>query len=85
MVHKASSATDVRKKINRQNLDHFCKLARAGRHSGCSAGELAAHRIAKVILDEYSLDQSALNGMLQFALRAGVDHHLAAQVVGIEE
>ena len=49
------------------HLQHFLHIARAGKHPGCSSGELAARRLALCVLKESMiLDGSAIAGLVEF-------------------
>jgi hypothetical protein len=48
-------------------LTHFVRLARRGKHRGCSSGERQARNLAKAILEAAPvLDDSAINGAVKF-------------------
>ncbi len=52
-------------------LDHFVKLARRGKRTGASGGEVRACKIAEALLEYASgLDQDAIEGAVLFAMLA---------------
>lgn len=58
-------------------MDHFIKLARRGKpNTGASGGEMQARRLAICIIkNSIGLDDEAIQGAVEFLLRA----HLAPQ------
>jgi hypothetical protein len=49
------------------SLEHFVRLANAGKHPGCSSGERAARRIALCLLKEsLVLDGTATAGIVEY-------------------
>jgi hypothetical protein len=62
------SVTDRPSRIETSaTLEHFLRLARAGKHKGCSSGEQRARNIAHALLNGVpGLDDSALTGITEF-------------------
>jgi len=63
-------------------LDHFLRLAREGKRSGCSSGERAARKLAEAILNYgVGLDESACEGAIEFLRRAPLAPSLARELI----
>lgn len=65
-----------------KSLDHFIDLALQGKRPGSSGGEKRARRLARCILDNVpGLDDSAINGMIEFIRAAQLQPETARSAV----
>ena len=64
-------------------LEHFIRLAKSGRHRGCSSGEHSARRLALCVIEHAGgLDDTALEGLCEFVRRAAMYPNLAQDLIG---
>lgn len=69
--------------LERQNFQHFLRLARRGRFPACSSGERAAYKIAMAVIDHCpSLDESACEGLCEFLRRVPLAPMQARELIG---
>lgn len=62
-----------------KSLEHFLRLVRNGRRSGCSGGERAAYKLAQCVLDNApGLDESAIDGLKTF-ISGCIEHPTTAR------